>query len=66
LIYIAVNTLEEVVDKMNEDLASLAAWLYHNKLKLNISKTKYMVISFRKNIKKELVPIKIGEEEELE
>jgi hypothetical protein len=62
LIYIAADTLEKVVDKMNEDLASLAVWLCHNKLKLKISKTKYMVISFRKNIKKELVQIKIGEE----
>jgi hypothetical protein len=30
---------------------------------LNISKTNYMAISFRKNIQKELVHIKIGEEE---
>jgi hypothetical protein len=36
LIYIAADTLEEAVVKMNEDLASLAVWLCHNKLKLNI------------------------------
>jgi hypothetical protein len=55
--------IEEAVDKLHEDLASLAVWLCHNKLKLNISKTKYMVVSYRKNIQKELVQIKIGEEE---
>jgi hypothetical protein len=48
LIYIAADTLEEAVVKVNEDLASLAVWLGHNKLKLNISKIKYVVISFRK------------------
>jgi hypothetical protein len=67
LIFIAADTLEEAAVKMNEDLVSLAVWLCHNKLKLNISKTKYMVISFRKNMQKELVlenlKIKIGEEE---
>ena len=30
---------------MNEDLFSLARWLKYKKLKLNIDKTKYMIIS---------------------
>jgi hypothetical protein len=51
LIYIAADTIEEVVDKMNEDLTLLAVWLCHNKLKLNISKTKWLS-HFEKTFKK--------------
>jgi hypothetical protein len=54
LIYITVDTLEEAVEKMNEDLASLAVWLCHNKLKLNIL--------IPKKHSKRADSIKIGEE----
>jgi hypothetical protein len=53
LIYIASDTLEKALKKMNEDIASLAVWLCHNKLKLNINKTKlYGYLSLEKHSKR--------------
>jgi hypothetical protein len=33
---------------MNEDQTSLTKWLIFNKLKLNVSKTKYMIVARRR------------------
>lgn len=38
------NNYKEAIDKINLDLSSLYKWLNQNLLKLNINKTKYMVI----------------------
>ena len=45
VLFITARNLEEAVLHLNEDLLSLARWLKFKKLKLNISKTKYMIIS---------------------
>jgi hypothetical protein len=63
LLYIAADNLEEAVNKMNADLLSLSSWLNLNKLKLNIEKTKYMIITFKKNINTNLYKIMIGADE---
>jgi hypothetical protein len=61
LIYIAADTLDEAVNRMNDDLVSLFQWLAWNKLKLNVQKTKYMVITFKKNVPVDLFKVKIGD-----
>jgi Reverse transcriptase (RNA-dependent DNA polymerase) len=48
LLSIVGNNVEECLTKMNEDLATLAEWLNFNKLKLNVDKTKYMIITSRR------------------
>lgn len=50
LIHIAVTNLEEGVRNLNCDLNSVSKWLKTNKLKLNVNKTKSMVITHKKNI----------------
>lgn len=45
LLYIAAETVDECVRRMNMDLAKLAEWLKSNKLKLNAEKTKVMSIN---------------------
>jgi hypothetical protein len=61
LLYIAADTLDEAVNKMNDDLMSLFQWLALNKLKLNVQKTKYMVITLNKYVPVDLFKIKIGD-----
>jgi hypothetical protein len=61
LLYIAADTLDEAVNRMNDDLVSLFQWLAWNKLKLNVQKTKYMVITFKKNVPVDLFKVKIGD-----
>jgi hypothetical protein len=66
LLYIATDNLQDAVNKINEDLASLSTWLGLNKLKLNIQKTKYMVITFKQNVPVNLFKVNIdGNELEL-
>lgn len=50
LITTSAPTLIEAVQKVNEDLENLRKWLMFHKLSLNISKTKYMVMSIRTKI----------------
>lgn len=45
LVYIYGSNLHEMVRRLNENLNSLHEWFSLNKLKLNVSKTKYMYIS---------------------
>lgn len=47
LIMIAENDPDEAIRKLNVDLASIFSWLCSNKLKLNVSKTKWMRIGKR-------------------
>lgn len=44
LLTIASKNIEDATQKLNQDLCSLSKWLEQNKLKLNVSKTKYMFI----------------------
>jgi hypothetical protein len=61
LLYIAADTLDEAVNRINDNLVSFSQWLALNKLKLNVSKTKYMVINFKKNVPVDLFKVKIGD-----
>ena len=49
LIHISGKNLEEAINKLNEDLSRINSWLNVNKLKLNVDKTKYMIINSGKN-----------------
>lgn len=49
LTYIIGEDVDEMVNKLNSDLNNFGKWLKCNKLKLNVEKTKYMVIT-HKNI----------------
>jgi regulation of enolase protein 1 (concanavalin A-like superfamily) len=42
------KNMEECLAKMNEDLGNLAEWLNYNKLKLNVDKTKFMIITSKR------------------
>lgn len=45
LVYYSGDNMEEIVSKVKEDLERLNKWLNVNKLKLNLPKTKYMIIT---------------------
>ena len=45
VLFITAKNLDQAVANLNEDLLSLARWLKFKKLKLNVSKTKCMIIS---------------------
>lgn len=49
VIYIAGDKLDECYEIMNNELAVFADWLKWKKLKLNVSKTKYMVVTTRRS-----------------
>jgi hypothetical protein len=63
LLYIAADNLKDAVEKLNEDLRMLSVWLNLNKLKLNVQKTKCMVITFKQNVQTHLYKVKIDGEE---
>jgi hypothetical protein len=45
LLLIAGENLADCLEKMNEDRTNLTKWLRFNKMKLNVSKTKYMIVT---------------------
>lgn len=59
LVTVAENNISEAVTKINQDLERIDQWLKYHKLALNISKTKYMVITLRRNFDRD-VNIEIG------
>jgi Reverse transcriptase (RNA-dependent DNA polymerase) len=63
LISVAENSLEEAVTKINKTLESLSKWFKQHKLKLNAEKTKYMVITYRKNIQIDTFRVRIDDVE---
>jgi hypothetical protein len=46
---VAGSTVVECIQKMQEDLDVLSDWLKFNKQKLNVSKTKFMVITSKRS-----------------
>lgn len=44
LIYMSGTRINDIIGKVNEDLSGVFKWLCVNKLKLNVEKTKYMII----------------------
>lgn len=61
LIYISVKNLEEGVEKMNYDLNNLYAKINQNQLKLNVEKTKLMLVTNKKIVDKNNLEIKIND-----
>ncbi len=59
LLTVVSDTLENAIEKLNDDLKLLYDWINYNNLALNTNKTKYMIIP-RKNINAENVDVKIG------
>jgi exonuclease III len=47
LIYITGQNLEDMTEKLNMDLVVVARWLKANKLMLNLSKTKFQIITHK-------------------
>jgi Reverse transcriptase (RNA-dependent DNA polymerase) len=62
LIAVSADNIEEAVNKINYDLELISDWLKANKLKLNVNKTKSMIITLKKNIKINEYPVKIDNE----
>lgn len=61
LLCITTTNIEEGISKLNEDLTRIYEWLNVNKLKLNVSKTKWMILS--KSELNNINSIKINNEE---
>ena len=51
-IYFASNSISEINEAINADLAALKQWLQGNKLSLNVTKTEGMIIGSRGKLKK--------------
>lgn len=47
ILYVSGTKIEEIVDAINEDLKIIYQWLTSNNLKVNITKTKFMLIRNR-------------------
>lgn len=62
LIYAYSKQIEESAHNLNTDLSNLYKAINQNKLKLNINKTKLMLITKKKNICTDLINIHIGTE----
>lgn len=63
LIYIIDTDTISANTKINEDLGRINKWLNANKLKLNISKTKCMLINREKDLNEDDITIKINADE---
>lgn len=61
LLYYSGDNVDEIERKVNEDLERINKWLNVNKLKLNLQKTKYMVITKNDQVEYDL-NIKINNE----
>jgi hypothetical protein len=48
LLSVSGENVDDGIIKMQEDLNELSKWLKFNKLKLNVAKTKYMIITSRR------------------
>lgn len=57
IIYVSGENVDELIRVLNEELHKFYSWLCVNKLKLNESKTKYMIVSYRNTQETELVKI---------
>ena len=60
VIYCSGQNIDDVVNKLNTDLFKLQKWLNYKKLKLNISKTKSMLITLKNDTFND--SIKVGED----
>jgi hypothetical protein len=46
---VSASTVAECIEKMQEDSDALSDWLKFNKLKLNVSRTKFMIITSKRS-----------------
>ena len=58
LLMIADRNFKNAIGKMQEDIDNLYIWLFENKLKLNISKTKFMILT-RNHVNRDEYVLKI-------
>lgn len=63
LIYIIDSNTINAQNKINEELDQIKKWLNVNKLKLNMSKTKCMILNKENSLNEEDIVIKINDEE---
>jgi Reverse transcriptase (RNA-dependent DNA polymerase) len=61
LITLSGDNTTDLMENLNRDLESLSRWLNFNKLKLNIDKSKFMVIT-NKKINKNNIELQIGDQ----
>ena len=61
-IYATGNNSADPFEKVNEDLSHLTDWFRANQLSVNVSKTKYMLISNKNNTTKSTATLKIDDE----
>lgn len=59
LVSVSDDNIMNAINRINRDLEIITKWLQVKKLKLNISKTKFIVLSNRNTIEKRSVSIKI-------
>ena len=50
MIYIVGDNVNDIISILNEELNIIDIWLTYNNLKLNINKTKYMIIKSKHNL----------------
>lgn len=50
LLHIITTNVEDGISKMNEDLKNISEWINQNKLKINVDKSKWMIISLKQII----------------
>jgi hypothetical protein len=49
LLSVSGNSVQECLEKLNRDLKNLSKWLKFNKLKLNVSKNEYIIMTGRRS-----------------
>jgi hypothetical protein len=64
LLSVSGTSVQECMEKLNRDLENLSKWLKFNKLKLNVTKTKYIIMTgWRSNIENGSTSLIIGGEQ---
>lgn len=59
LLTLSAPTMEEAISKVQTDLNMIYIWLCHNKLKINIDKTKYMLMT-RRTVDPDIITLNIA------
>jgi hypothetical protein len=62
LLTISGDNVAELTTQLNKDMEKLSKWMNYNKLKLNVEKSKFMVITNRR-IDKYDIFVKIGDQQ---
>jgi hypothetical protein len=62
LLTISGGNVAELTTQLNQDMEKLSKWMKYNKLKLNVEKSKFMVLTNRK-IDKNDIFVKLGDQQ---